>query len=142
MNLPAERNYNIKDSSGASKKLADVFKGKYMLLDFSSSTCGYCITRARELNQSEALQAALDSDKCSHATIVPQADLRAWNGRVGGYVAKHSYEADTARIGRLVEALGTSFAGTPTFIMIDTKGQIVGGVGHGIPTNLINQHCK
>ncbi len=142
--IPADRDFEMVDASGKTEKLSAAFKGKYMLLDFSSSTCGYCIQRAAEMEQDKELQKLLDGTKCSHATVVPADDLASWHQVAGGansFVGKHSYQATSSRIGKIVEAFGVQFAGTPTFILVDDAGKAVAD-SNGIPENEIRQYCK
>lgn len=142
--IPSDKDFDLVDSAGKTEKLSSIFKGKYMLLDFSSSSCGYCIQRAGEMDGDTALQKQLDGSKCSHATFVPQDDLQNWFAAIGGsstFSAKHSYQLNSARMGKIVEAFGVTFSGTPTFILIDATGKSVADE-NGVPADAINQHCK
>jgi thioredoxin-related protein len=142
--IPSDKDFDLVDGSGKTEKLSTAFKGKYMLLDFSQSGCGYCIQRAGEMDQDSQLQKALDGSKCSHATFVPADDLNSWYDAIGGkdtFTGKHSYQLSTGRMGKIVESFGVNFAGTPTFILIDSNGKSVADE-NGVPSDAINQYCK
>jgi len=78
------------------KKLSEIFGAKkFMILDFSSSGCGACISGASMINRSD-LPAYIDKNaKCGAATILPARDLSAWQAVAGGadsFMGKHAYE--------------------------------------------------
>lgn len=144
VSIPAGRDFDLVDADGKSAKLSSLFKGKYMLLDFSASNCGYCIQRAGEMEQNTALQQQLDGNKCGHATFVPKGDLTDWFDATGGksnFTGKHSYELTTARIGTIAEAFEINFIGTPTFILIDATGRMIAN-DNGVPTDAVAQYCR
>lgn len=131
--------------NGSPVKLSSMFKGKYMLLDFSQAGCGPCGERAREMDQDTDLQAKLNGQVCSHATVVAADTVQDWISFTGGndtWTAKGSYEiASGNNISRAATAFSVNFIGTPTFILIDSTGKSVAD-GNGVPTNEINQYCK
>lgn len=141
-----DKDFALTTSAGKEEKASEIFKGKYMLMDFSSSGCIYCVQRAGEVNADAQLQKLLDGTNCSHATFVPEGDLESWQGRVNGassFVGKHSYALTSSRMGNIVEAFGVSFTGTPTFVLIDQNGKAMHLADpNGVPEAELRQYCK
>lgn len=143
VNLSQERNLNLTTASGGTEKLASVFKGKYMLVDISQETCGYCVTAARNMNNSVEEQKLFDGTKCSHVTLVPKSQLSGWLSRIGGasgFSGKHSYGMDVGLTG-LNSPFGINLAGTPAYMMIDTEGKVVAYQEGGMPSEA-RQLCQ
>src|SRR5690606_36085942 len=119
--LTGARNLSLVDVSGKEVALNDLIKGKTLILDFSSDTCGYCITEAQKLNASPSMQASFDDAKCTIVTVTQnQNDLAAWARRfTGTYAAKHSYGLKSAGMMDVIRnAFGAPSPGTPTYLVV------------------------
>lgn len=126
---------------GQNKKLSDVFTTKYVLIDFSQSSCGYCIDLSKGINQDSGKQAMFSGDKCKLVTVVPRGDLGRWKRAIGGgFVGDNSYEL---QIGMTTWARSFKFSlrGTPSTILVDRKGQMVTSAVGSEPANL-EQYCN
>ncbi len=131
--LTGVRNIQLSNDTGT-VALNDLVKGKKLVIDVSTTNCGYCITEARELNNSPSLQASMDDSKCSYVTIVSNKnDLSGWNGLFNNtYVGKKSYYLAPATSGGQSPSLTdvyrnifpTTSPGTPTFIVISADGKV------------------
>ena len=115
-----------------------------MLIDFSTSSCGYCGEAAREFSKNPQFQALVSGVKCSLAVIIPIGDTTAWNAAVNQdpYAVSHSYAAKTQLWEPMELFLGRA-TGTPTYFLIDKQGNLVGELMEGgDPMNLLNQTCR
>jgi hypothetical protein len=130
--LTGARNIQLANENGT-VALNDLVKGKKLIIDVSTTNCGYCITEARSLNNSPSHQSALDDSKCSYVTITSNKnDLSGWNGQFGNtYVGKKSYHLAPAANGQTPsltdvyrKIFPTSSPGTPTFMVISEDGKV------------------
>ena len=115
--LSAEKNIALKGKNGDTT-LAKAAGGKrYVFVDFSSSTCGYCVQLAELLADN---QDALGS-KCASVTIVDKGTLGAWVNVAGSRSAGHSYESTDANIIATGSKFQLDASGTPTIAVLDLE---------------------
>ena len=134
--LPSDKDVEVVDASGGRVMLSNIFKGEYLLLDFSQPGCGACVSMARELADDEDFQWAFGGDgaKCSHATVVPSSQRSAWlrmfpeSGRVGAHsiFPEGGFSAVAGKFGQSIRA-------TPTFLLIDRSGNVVDSDAGNLP---------
>lgn len=142
--LPSDKEFSLKNSSGTSIKLSDKFKGKYLLIDFSASTCGPCISMAEQLTNDQDFQKKVDGSVCSVVWLVDSAS--AWQSAVGvdanSFVGKNSFAVDGGYY-KAFEAFDSSGGGmaTPTTFLIDPTGKVVDTMVGGEPAKF-EQLCK
>lgn len=130
--FPSSKDLNLTSTTGQTKMLSTLVTSDYVLIDFSASTCGPCISAARAINNSASDQKLLDGTKCTGVTLVVNSELRAWTSAVGGFMASHSYgisnlSADSTKL------LGSRVTATPTFVLMDRQGTIVERSEGGLP---------
>lgn len=131
--LTGDRNLQLSNGTGTFA-LNDLAKGKKLIIDVSTTNCGYCITEARDLNKSTVMQGSMDDSKCSYVTITADKnDLTGWNGQFANtYVGKRSYYLAPSASGGKAPSLTsvyrtifpTTSPGTPTFIVISADGKV------------------
>lgn len=125
--LTGERNLSLVDSSGKTLSLNDLVKGKTLIIDFSTTNCGYCIQEAQRLNGDTALQGKFDDSKCTFVTVTANKnDLSSWMQRfTGTYTATHSYALASGSIMKVINnVFGSQSPGTPTFMAISADGTV------------------
>lgn len=131
--LPAEKNVDLSGKGGAKSKLAEHFKGKYLMIDLSGAQCGGCIQLAGMIQRDRELQQIFSSGKCSHVTVVD--DLGGWSQQVGQAAAEHSFES-AAGLHGVARAFGITLRFTPTVFLIDPSGKVVSDADARIPDEL------
>lgn len=134
--FPADKDVEVTDARGTKVMLSTVFKGEYLLLDFSQPGCGACVSMARELSEDEDFQWAFagENSKCSHATVVPSSQRSSWlrmfpeSGRVGAHsiFPEGGFAAVAGKFGQSIRA-------TPTFLLIDRNGNVVDSDAGNLP---------
>jgi hypothetical protein len=125
--LTGERNLGLVDNTGKSLNLNDLVKGKALIIDFSTTNCGYCIQEAQRLNGDNSLQSKFDGTKCSYVTVTAsKSDLSSWMQRfTGTYTATHSYGLASGSIMNAINNIfGSGSPGTPTFMVINSDGTV------------------
>jgi len=132
--LSAAQNISLTSAGGQSKKISDLFKGRYLVVDVSQTGCPPCEDMARTINGDPALQKMLDGEACSSVTLIPGSNLPAWVRAVGGTVATHSY--GIATFAAAEQLLGMRVARTPTFAIFDRQGRVVDSAVNGFPAQL------
>lgn len=117
---------NDPTGQAAPVSINSLVKGKKLIIDFSTTNCGFCITQATELNNDKAEQAKFDDQKCTYITITQNAgDLQTWTSRFAGtYVAKTSYyvASQVAYSSLYKQIFASNSPGTPTFAVITEDG--------------------
>lgn len=117
---------NDPTGKGAPVSINSLVKGKKLIIDFSTTNCGFCITQATELNSDKAEQAKFDDQKCTYITVTQNAgDLASWTSRFSGtYVAKTSYylASQVAYSALYQQIFASNSPGTPTFAVITEDG--------------------
>ncbi|MCX6123691.1 MAG: thioredoxin family protein [Proteobacteria bacterium] len=142
--LPAGFNVNVTTRSGP-VRLDRIFTSKYLLIDFSQPGCGYCVSHAEKINDSSTEQARFSgSGACKSLTIVSRQELRAWQDAVGGAEsfsgrASAEYSAGLHGFSRLFGI--NSITGTPTFILVDRTGRVLGKQTVR-PPRVVDTYCR
>jgi hypothetical protein len=133
---------NLTSSTGA-RKLSSLFKGQYMVIDFSASWCGACTGTAEDMNADTAMHAAFSAGKCTYATVVARDDLSLWQKKVGSssWVSGVSYAGDSGSLMDMVAKFGINASSVPYIVMVDNTGKVV-AQGNGVPQGKINELCK
>lgn len=147
--LPTSMNFELTDASGNKTKVADVFKKKYMLVEFSAYDCGPCRSFAQNFNRNAAkYESYFEKGQCSKLVIVDdygglRGNFPSWISMLGGansYLGKASYKSG---LGIREAANRLNFRqqfGIPTLILIDRTGKII-DYANGMPSKL-EQLCK
>lgn len=134
--LPPEKDVEVVDATGARVMLSTIFKGEYLLLDFSQPGCGACVSMARELASDEDFQWAFGAAdaKCSHATVVPSGQRGSWLGMfpASGRVGSHSIFPEGG-FSAVASKFGQSIRATPTFLLIDRNGNVIDSDAGNLP---------
>jgi hypothetical protein len=139
--FPADKDVSFMDANGSMTSLSQVFKGEYILLDFSQPGCGACVQMAEEhAADAEFIRAfASEGSKCSMATVVPQSQRSGWQsifqassplGRFAVFPAG-GFSDVTSKFGERITA-------TPTFMLIDRRGNVVGKSAGALPDAAMN----
>ncbi len=134
--FPPEKDAEVIDASGSRVLLSSVFKGEYLLLDFSQPGCGACVSMAKELSGDEAFHQAfgVGDAKCSHATVVPASQKSSWLGifPVSGMIGSHSIFPEGG-FSVVAEKLGRRITATPTFLLVDRAGNVIDSAAGNLP---------
>jgi hypothetical protein len=154
--IPADRDYELKSESGASSTLSKLFKGKYLLLGFVSSLCessnqadlAPCTNSERSaasINGSQATQALFADEKCSLVFIADGTGLTNWLEKVGllSFSGTRSFESnDGSSVETMLRQLAGYFNSTPTFVFLNPTGSVVGTIENVFPTSQAEVFCK
>lgn len=135
--LAAEKDASLKYSAGKTSKLSAEFKGKYLVLDFSSIGCPPCVAMAERFNQDTAKQKMFDGTVCSHATLIPGGDISGWSSRFGNTpVGQHSWAVDGGSTNYAANKLNSPITATPTVLVIDRSGKVVARAVGSYPSEI------
>lgn len=142
---PAEKDVDVINAAGAVVKLSSLFVGEYLLLDFSQSGCGACVTMAQNMERDSTFKNAFDGKpgSCAFATVVPNSDRSRWLSRfpATGLTGSHTIAPEAGGFSAVASKFGYSIRATPTFLLINNKGELVGeGIGR-FPSQL-SQLCN
>jgi len=142
LQLTSEQNFILKDVDEKATTLTDYFKGKYLVLDLSSSSCGACISLAQEKDRETEFQKMFEPGKCTFAVLVTNRDLRSWlnNFSEGGFLSTHSFAVDLSQQA-MAKAFGFTLEYIPSILFIDRKGNLVQSDVGQIPSR-VNELCK
>lgn len=140
--LTGEQNFILKDSNEKAMSLNEYFKGSYLILDLSSSSCGACVSLAQEKDTDIGFQNMFVAGKCTFAALVTKRDLTSWLGNfsVDGFLSSHSFAVDLSHQA-MAEAFGFTLEYIPTILLIDRKGNLLQGEVGSIPSR-VNELCK
>ena len=141
--LEDDQNFALKDLAGKASKLSEHFKGNYLLLDMSSSSCGACLSLAEQHDKNTDFQDMFkEGGKCSFALLVEQRDLSAWvrNFESSGFIAKNSYGIEIP-LGQAASAFGFTLEYIPTVLLIDKKGNLIDSAVGEDPKK-VNELCR
>jgi hypothetical protein len=124
--ISGAKNLRLVGSSGATDLKTVAGASRYLLIDFSQPSCGYCVQFARTLEQQAQLFA---SGTCKALTLVGRNQLTAWvnAAQAGGArsAAAHSYSLADLSHGGAKGALDGSNSSapvaTPTIMLFDTQ---------------------
>jgi len=128
--LSSQYESKLQDSNGRELSLSDAISGKeYVVLDFSSDTCGPCIDMAADFANpnSRKHQVFAGNSKCALVTIVSpdstpnRPSLTGWIQDTGQYSAQHSYLAGAGESFSQIRGRFTGSYATPAFILLDVK---------------------
>lgn len=143
--IPESMNFDLTGASGAKLKVADVFKKKYMLVEFSAYDCGPCRSFAQSFNRNAAqYETWFEQGQCSKMVLVDDyGGLRGrfenWISMLGGpnsYLGKASYTSGLG-IRAAANKLGfTKQFGIPTLILIDRAGKVVDSATGNMPAKM------
>jgi hypothetical protein len=123
----ALKSASLKGPGSKTVGLADVFKSDYLLVDFSSLGCSYCITHAEEMNRDSAFQKMMDgSGKCTSAIVINQGQVDDWVSQFGAatFVGKSTFEFSSG-VGGFGKLFGQNITLTPTVMLFDRDGKTV-----------------
>lgn len=139
-NYPDEKDVDVKNAAGATVKLSSLFHGEYLLLDFSQSGCGACVTLARNLEQDADFQRAFNGQagSCAFATVVPGSDRTNWLNRfpATGKTGSHTVAPLSGGFSAVARKFGYTVRATPTMLLINNRGELIDeGVGR-IPSKV------
>lgn len=140
--LGTGQDFAVKRANGSSAKISELFDAKYLVLDISASSCGYCVTMAREHESDSAFKAKMDGTDCRYLTVVTSSDLSAWLRRfaTGTFIGDGSIGVDGG-LSAFTRAFGVSLSGTPTVFMVDRSGQMVANAVGSVPGE-VERLCK
>lgn len=147
--IPETMNFAIKGPDGVDRKISDVFKKSYLVVELSAYDCGPCRSFAAGLNKQEQKYAPYFANgKCDEIVIVNdygrlKGRYTQWVDMLGGptsYLGKHSYTSQMT-IDKVAKALGFSESfGIPTLLLVDRAGKVVDSA-NGMPKK-IESLCK
>jgi thiol-disulfide isomerase/thioredoxin len=150
--LTGARNLRLGTTTGTTELKSVAGAARYLLVDFSAPSCGYCLQFAALL---ENYAEQLNGSKCKAVTLVGANQLAAWNrnaaSRGAPGAASHSYALADMTAGQALGALeGTAAQGaipTPTILFLDTTtGQVVeksvGALSASRLDSLLGSHCR
>jgi thioredoxin-related protein len=142
--FPAEKDSEFLDAQGNTVRLSEIFRGEYLLLDFSQPGCSACISMAEELTTDQEFMRAfaLEGSKCSMATVVPQSQRSGWLSMFSAtdMIGRHSV-FPAGGFSEVAGKFGERITATPTFLLIDRSGNVVGKSAGGLPDNA-RQLCR
>jgi thiol-disulfide isomerase/thioredoxin len=143
--IPESMNFGLTSAEGAKLKVNDVFKKKYLLVEFSAYDCGPCRSFAQSFNRNAAqYESWFEKGQCSKMVLVDDyGGLRGrfenWVSMLGGsssYLGKASYTSGLG-IREAANKLGfTRQFGIPTLIMLDRSGKVVDSATGDMPAKM------
>jgi hypothetical protein len=128
-NISGKKNLALESSQGDTDLKSVAGSSKFILIDFSSPSCGYCLQFAAMLESN----ASILGDSCSTVTMVNPGQLDGWNSRLdsrgAGGAKAHSYalknERHGAALGILEESGASGSVPTPTILLFDVENNNV-----------------
>lgn len=113
----------IIDSSNKNLSVADIFKGNYILMIFSMSRCGPCITLAQRIKNDSQMIELHRQQKCTIIKIYPNfEDISMSSNSIDLYkngLNGNFFEDFNNKI------KGADIYATPTSLIMNTKGELI-----------------
>jgi hypothetical protein len=142
--FPSDKDATFMDANGVTSSISKIFKGEYLLLDFSQPGCGACVQMAQEHANDQEFIAAFASEgaKCSSATVVPQSQRSGWQSLfpASSALGRHAV-FPSGGFSDVASKFGQRITATPTFMLIDRSGNVVGKSAGELPAQA-KQLCK
>jgi hypothetical protein len=139
--LPSQLADIILDQGSTQMKLGQFWRSKYLMVDFSQAGCGPCISHAEEMAGEQARFGGTSG--CQALIVLPSGQISSWYAAIGSstnFAAKisASYSGGHNAFARLIGTESISL--TPTFVIIDRSGRVVGRSSGGEPRQA-SQYC-
>ena len=125
---------NLNQSNGASTNLSNVFKGEYLVIDLSATNCTKCLEIANSNKNDTSFSSMFSGNKCSFATLIPNAELGDWNKLIGrgNFVSERSYGIASSHV-EVAKLFNMNLSKIPAVFIVDKNWKVVKNGGLSIP---------
>ena len=130
--LASKLQVKVTNSSGQQVDLSSVFTSEYLLIDYSQTGCAPCMQHANEMNAPESNYPIRfsGSGKCTSMIMMEEYMMADWikNYNKSSFVGRTTYTYTASQgLNQFAKLFGGgNITGTPTFMLVDRKGKIVG----------------
>lgn len=141
--LATKLQVKVTDSKGQSVDLASVFTSKYLLIDYSQVGCQPCMSHADQVNGDATYQERFTgAGACTNMVIMEGNTMSDWLSRypTSSFVGRTTYSYSSG-FNSFSKIFGKTITGTPTFMLVDRSGTIVGMRVGGEPDE-VDSLCK